>query len=137
MAIMLVRQVLVMTGVLLSAVHAEPNAGTIHLKCSGTFFSDYGKQPIHGAVTDETFTVDFDNDVVSGFWPRDYPIASVDDEKIEFSMDILDPDKLKVNAHGTINRMTGKTMIFAIERNHNGALAFLYDLMCVPARQLF
>ena len=76
MARMLVRQVLVMTGVLLSAVHAEPNAGTIHLKCSGMFLNDYGKQPINAAVKDETFTVDFDNDVVSGFWPRDYPITS-------------------------------------------------------------
>ena len=131
MVISLVRQVVTIS-IFLSALHAEANAETIHLQCSGTFYTSHTKPPTTADVKDDTFTVDLDNNEVSGFYPGDYPITSVDDEKIVFNERFGSWD-----ASGTINRMTGKTTIFAVEPNDPGQLAFMYDLMCSLARRLF
>lgn len=131
MAISLVRQV-VTIGIFVSALHAEANAETIHLQCSGTFFTSYTKPPTTADIKDDTFTVDFDNNEVSGFYPGDYPITRVDDDTIVFHERFGSLDAI-----GNINRMTGKTTILAVEPNHSGRLVFMYDLMCSLARRLF
>ena len=120
-----------------SAVTERAIAETVYLQCSGTFSSNYGSQPIQAAVKDETVTVDFDNNQVSGFYPGVYPIKRVDDKTIVFSTNVSYRDNLTVSALGNIDRITGKTMIFATESNRPGQAAFIYDLMCYPKRRLF
>jgi hypothetical protein len=66
-----------------------------------------------------------------------YPITRIDDDTIVFSMDYRGPDNSVANAHGNIDRMTGKTTVFATRHDRPGQVAFYIDLMCSPARRLF
>jgi hypothetical protein len=122
-------------GASLLLTHGQALAQTISLQCSGTFYSYNDRFPMEGAVKNEPVKVDLDTKQVSGLYPGNYPIVRIDNQTIVFSMEVGGND----NSHvlGNIDRVTGKTTVFAFRHDRPGQMAFHYDLMCYLGRRLF
>jgi hypothetical protein len=130
-------QVFVVMSVSLILSLRAAEAQTVNLQCSGAFHSYYAQEPTHGVVENHTILVDLSNKKISGFYPRTYPVNRVDEDSIVFSMDVPGPGNVTATALGNINRITGKTIVFATRPDRPGEMVFMYDLMCTPARRLF
>jgi hypothetical protein len=92
---------------------------------------------MQASVHDAALVVDLDSKRVSGLYPGVYPITRIDNDVVVFSMDTPSRGNSIAHVLGNVNRITGKTFVFAAEYDRPGHTAFVYDLTCTSARRLF
>jgi hypothetical protein len=114
----------------------ESAAEPIDLRCSGQVSFPEAIAGLAEA-NDLRVTLDYENRVVSGFLNYSIPIVRTDRDTIVFSQVATYQDGGVINILGNIDRMTGRTFVFATRQPSQGRYLFSFDLSCTRARPLF